>query len=138
MTENKNRSMELPELQTRTLTGDGDSDVIRLRYGIFARDNFGYFVVLNCGRVIAVVVPDGEAILTYLQKEGWTLSSILLTHTHWDHVVGLEDVLERTGCELIAPVGASSVSATRRVKDGERFQVESVTVEAINTSGHSE
>ncbi len=88
--------------------------------------------------MIAVDVPDGEAMLACLEREKWTLSSILLTHTHWDHVAGLEDVLKRTGCELIAPAGAFGVSADRWVKDGERFQVVNLSVAAMDTSGHSE
>lgn len=126
------------KLQTSTLISSGATGVCRLHYGIFSEDNFGYFVELDGGKVIAVDVPDGEAMLACLEREKWTLSTILLTHTHWDHVAGLEDVLERTGCELIAPAGASGVSAERWVKDGERFQVGNLSVEAMDTSGHSE
>lgn len=125
-------------LQTKGLSADGKNRMPRLHYGILARDNYGYFVELNGGIVIAVDVPVGEVMMDCLERRGWTLSTLLLTHTHWDHVVGLEDLVERTRCTLIAPGGASSVSADRRVKDGEQFVVENLTVEAIDTSGHSE
>lgn len=126
------------ELQTRTLIDEGGSGRARLHFGIFRGDNFGYFVETGGGKVMAVDVPDGEAVSACLEREKWTLSTILLTHTHWDHVAGLEGLLERTGCECIAPAGTSGVSADRRVKDGEQFRVENLTVQAIDSSGHSD
>lgn len=133
-----NRHSDSVELQTVALGNGEGGGAPRLHFGYFSGDNFGYFVEVREGVAVAVDVPHGARMLSCLEQRGWSLSAILLTHTHHDHVSGLEEVLERTGCELIAPAGADTVSAHRRVKDGERFQVESLTVEALNTSGHSE
>lgn len=42
----------------------------------------------------AVVDPawDGRAIANQAQKQGWTISHILLTHAHFDHVGGLAEL----------------------------------------------
>jgi hydroxyacylglutathione hydrolase len=109
-----------------------------LQFRLFSGDNFGYFLRMDERSVVAVDVPDGSEMAACLDREGWTLEAVLLTHTHWDHVAGLEELMSKTGCELIAPAGAAGVPVDRRVEDGERFQVGGLRVEAMDTSGHSE
>jgi hydroxyacylglutathione hydrolase len=50
----------------------------------------------------AVIDPawDGAAIVQIAGREGWTISHILLTHSHFDHVGGLAAVKEMTGAPL--------------------------------------
>jgi hydroxyacylglutathione hydrolase len=50
----------------------------------------------------AVIDPawDGAAIVQIAGREGWTISHILLTHSHFDHVGGLAAVKELTGAPL--------------------------------------
>src|SRR5262245_38553761 len=46
-----------------------------------------------------VIDPSAEAsiILDAIKREGWTLRAILLTHTHFDHVLALGEVKAATG-----------------------------------------
>jgi glyoxylase-like metal-dependent hydrolase (beta-lactamase superfamily II) len=48
---------------------------------------------LNTGQA-AVIDPswDGRAIAEHVSRQGWTISHILLTHTHFDHVGGLGEL----------------------------------------------
>ena len=50
----------------------------------------------------AVIDPGYEAdeILHTAEKLGLTIESILLTHTHFDHVGAVEQLVETTGCDL--------------------------------------
>lgn len=43
---------------------------------------------------LAVVVDPGSApeVVEYLEKEGLSLWSVLITHSHWDHVTGLPEL----------------------------------------------
>jgi hydroxyacylglutathione hydrolase len=52
----------------------------------------------------AVIDPawDGGAIATQVENKGWTISHILLTHTHFDHVGGLAELKERSGAPIYA------------------------------------
>lgn len=45
------------------------------------------------GQTAVVDVPDAAPISVELNKRGWTLSEVWLTHHHWDHIDGLPDLL---------------------------------------------
>jgi glyoxylase-like metal-dependent hydrolase (beta-lactamase superfamily II) len=56
--------------------------------------------LLGCERTkkAAVIDPSwsGELIADKAEKEGWTITHILLTHSHFDHVGGLAELKEKT------------------------------------------
>ncbi len=53
----------------------------------------------------AVVVDPGQAapVLDYLQEHGLTLTNILITHHHNDHVGGVPELVEKTGATVYGP-----------------------------------
>jgi hydroxyacylglutathione hydrolase len=57
-------------------------------------DNYA-FLIHNpmTGKVALVDVPEAAPILHALSAHGWTLSDVLLTHHHGDHIDGLPDLL---------------------------------------------
>lgn len=61
------------------------------------------FILGNSASRTAVLVdaPDNAPlILQSLEREGWQLSAILLTHAHWDHVRAVRGVKEATGAPI--------------------------------------
>lgn len=53
-------------------------------------DNYAFLIKDDAsGRVAVVDVPDAAPIQSALNQTGWTLTDVLLTHHHWDHVDGL-------------------------------------------------
>jgi glyoxylase-like metal-dependent hydrolase (beta-lactamase superfamily II) len=50
----------------------------------------------------AVIDPawDGRAIVAAAEDDGWEITHILLTHTHFDHVGGLQETKEQTGAPI--------------------------------------
>lgn len=79
---------------------------------------------------------DGDPMLEVVRKEGLQVTSILLTHTHGDHILDLDRLKEKTGatayvCEKEALAGAESFSP------GKTFSIGSLSVETRLTSGHS-
>ena len=55
------------------------------------------------GACAAVDAPEEAPILKALDEAGWTLSEIIVTHRHADHVQGIEPLKLRTGCRVVAP-----------------------------------
>ena len=63
-----------------------------------------YLLACTATGQAAVVDPawDGRAILSQATGHGWTISHILLTHSHFDHVGGLAELKELTGAPIYA------------------------------------
>lgn len=59
--------------------------------------NFSYLILDWESRIAAIVDPqkDLSGVLADLEREGFTLGQILITHTHPDHTAGLPDLLAR-------------------------------------------
>ena len=73
------------------------------------------------------------------EREGTEITHILLTHHHWDHVFGMEDLAERFG----APILANELTAelldgkvTETFTDGDEIKTGNLVVKAIHTPGH--
>lgn len=64
-------------------------------------DNYAYIIHDPASGATGVVdVPESAPIIEALTAEGWTLSDIFLTHHHYDHVDGVEDLRAATGAAV--------------------------------------
>ncbi len=67
-------------------------------------DNYGYLVHdADSGRTAAIDAPDAAAIEAALERRGWTLDDILITHHHADHTDGIPKLVERFDASVIGP-----------------------------------
>ncbi|MEM1372452.1 MAG: MBL fold metallo-hydrolase, partial [Pseudomonadota bacterium] len=84
-------------------------------------------------------VPEAGPILAELEARGWRLTQIFLTHHHWDHVGGLNEVLAVHKAQVI---GAAADAGRLPPLDHTLAEADSVsigTVEGtvIDVSGHT-
>jgi hydroxyacylglutathione hydrolase len=103
------------------------------------QDNIGVLIHdATTGACAAIDAPDEEAILAALAKKGWTLSDILVTHRHSDHVQAVEALKSRTGCRVVAPVKAREAvpSADLWVREGDGVLVGTLEARILETPGH--
>ena len=65
-------------------------------------DNYAFLIHdASSGATALVDAPETAPILAALKTQGWTLSHVLLTHHHWDHVDGLADILATQPAQVI-------------------------------------
>ena len=68
------------------------------------RDNYAY--LLHCtktGATAALDPSEAEPVLAAAAAKGWTISHVLNTHHHWDHVGGNGGIKAATGARVIGP-----------------------------------
>jgi hydroxyacylglutathione hydrolase len=102
-------------------------------------DNIGALVHdPNTGACAAIDAPEEGPILAALAETGWTLTDILVTHRHNDHIAAVEPLKRRTGCRVIAPAKARAAvpDADAYVQEGDTVLVGDLQAEVWDTPGH--
>ena len=72
--------------------------------------NFVYLVGDPETKEAAVVDPSWNvpAILSQLKEDGYRLTHVLLSHGHYDHINGVEDIVDQTDATVCAEKSTSS------------------------------
>ncbi|WP_181701344.1 hydroxyacylglutathione hydrolase [Chthonobacter albigriseus] len=88
---------------------------------------------------VLVDAPDSAAIADVLNRRGWRLTDILITHHHHDHVAGLADLKAVSGARAIGPAAEADriPGLDVTVSGGDSLQVGPYRVEVIATPGHT-
>ena len=99
--------------------------------------NFSYIIGDETNKRAALVDPAWEVdkLLQMCKEMGLTVSYVINTHSHHDHVGGNLQVTRRTGAKVVAHV-SSPVHKDIPVKDGDTIKVGNISVEVIHTPGH--
>lgn len=65
-------------------------------------DNYAYLVRdEGSGEVAVVDAPEAEPIMAALDARGWSASQIWITHHHFDHVDGVEALVQKYGARTV-------------------------------------
>lgn len=101
-------------------------------------DNYAVLVKAPGADAVLVDAPDAAPIAEALDRRGWRLGAILITHHHGDHVVGVPD-LAGPGVAVIGPKAEADriPGLTRTVAPGDRLDVCGLDVAVIATPGHT-
>jgi len=103
-------------------------------------DNFGYLIHdPQSLKTAAIDAPEAGPIMKVLQREGWKLTDILVTHHHADHVGGIAELKKTYGCKVTAPhdQGSAIPEVDVRVAEGDTVQVGALTARVFETPGHT-
>jgi hydroxyacylglutathione hydrolase len=100
--------------------------------------NFTYILTDEDNRESAVIDPSWELekIFAILKKNGWKVKYIINTHTHFDHVLGNEQVAEVTGAKIIQHRNSTRFKDIP-VEEGQIIPVGKVMIRILHTPGHS-
>ncbi|HSK02104.1 MAG TPA: MBL fold metallo-hydrolase [Kofleriaceae bacterium] len=101
---------------------------------------YTYLVADPAARVAALIDPVLEQVdrdLALVRELGLTLTHVLDTHVHADHVTGAGRIRERTGARTCASkAGAPCVDA--QLVEGDVIRIGEIAITAIATPGHTD
>ena len=103
-------------------------------------DNFGYLIHDPATKATASIdAPEAAAIIRALEQEGWTLTDILVTHHHHDHVGGIAELKQKYGCRVVAPHDQTTAIAhvDLRVANGDVVKIGDLLARVLETPGHT-
>jgi hydroxyacylglutathione hydrolase len=103
-------------------------------------DNFGHLIHDTATRSTASIdAPEAGPIIAALEREGWNLTDILITHHHGDHVGGVAELKQKYGCRIVAPHDktAKIANVDLRVANGDIVKVGNLLGRVLETPGHT-
>ena len=118
------------------------------QFEIGSMKNFIYLVLDWNTKKAAIVDPqkDLHEPLQALSQNGFELTTILLTHSHHDHIAGVSPLLVKYPNLTVRvgvldlhrlPKATHAVPGLKTLTDGEHVKVGELTLMAIHTPGHS-
>ena len=107
-------------------------------------ENFVYLIEDRASRRAAVVDPawDVAEVLKLARQHGVEITDILLTHSHHDHINGIEDVLRENDAQLHllkaeARFWGASLNMPTLHHGGDRIMLGETEIEVLHTPGHT-
>jgi glyoxylase-like metal-dependent hydrolase (beta-lactamase superfamily II) len=121
-----------------------DIEIFQTEVGLLS--NLNELIAHKASLECAVVDPAYEVdrLLREARARKWRITALLVTHTHHDHVDGVEEMVRATGAPVY--VGAGEVEALRLaapsakvvpLAGGERIRLGTVEIETLPTPGHT-
>lgn len=97
-----------------------------------------YIWLLTRGAKATVVDPgDAAPVMQRLLQRHLTLTDILVTHHHADHVGGVAPLAQATGARVIGPRNEAIPARDVALGDGDRIDVLGMTIDVLDVPGHT-
>src|SRR5437762_9575512 len=127
-------------LAFRPCESHGDNMAAEIRLFPCLTDNFGYLIHDPAtGATASIDAPEAGPVVKALEREGWTLTDILITHHHGDHVGGVAELKQKYGCRVVGPHDKSARIAhvDLRAAHGDVVKVGGLLARVLETPGHT-
>jgi hydroxyacylglutathione hydrolase len=105
------------------------------------KDNFGVLIHdSTSGATAAIDAPDADAVIAAAASQGWSVTDLLITHHHADHVQGAPGLKARfPNLKISAPAKEAQKIGGVDVKlvEGDYAHVGEIAAKVIETPGHT-
>ncbi len=103
-------------------------------------DNYAFLIVKD-GKAAVVDVPEAAPILSEIENRGLSVSDVIITHHHDDHIQGLDALKAGLGTDVRVIGGAADAhrlpSLDLAVGEGDTIDILGAEVQVMDVSGHT-
>lgn len=95
---------------------------------------------IHGGTDVVVVDPgDADPVIAAIEKYGWKLRAILLTHHHYDHTGGIEELTQLADIPVYGPAHESIKELTHPLTEGDQLNFDTIGIQlkVLDTPGHT-
>ncbi|GGG76737.1 Zn-dependent hydrolase [Corynebacterium pelargi] len=132
--------MGLGALHFLSMEENSSNTTILDQISVSDMDNNCYLLVRGDQALLIDAADNTEELLALAKRHNATITAVVTTHQHWDHVRALEELLERTQATHIAPApDASALPAEVDIalEEGDALDFEGLQLEAHILRGHT-
>lgn len=104
------------------------------------KDNYIWLMRSHNQQYAAIVDPgDAAPVLEALKQYQATLSAILITHHHWDHTNGINQLLEHYSVPVFGPANETIPGLTHPLKENDHIELPnlSLDLQVLDIPGHT-
>lgn len=80
---------------------------------------------------------DAQPVLHYLQHHQLQLAGVIITHHHWDHTGGINDLLAHFPVPVYGPDSPRIPQVTHQLSEGETLTLPDLRLEVLAVPGHT-
>jgi hydroxyacylglutathione hydrolase len=99
-------------------------------------DNYIWLITTIEG---SIVIDPGESskIINFLKEKQLNLKAILVTHHHFDHTGGINEILFHFPVDVFGPFNNGIENINKKLKDGDKVSIIGIEFEIIEIPGHT-
>ncbi|WP_367605762.1 hydroxyacylglutathione hydrolase [Legionella sp. W05-934-2] len=102
------------------------------------QDNYIWLLVDNQRQCVCVDPGDAKPVLDYIRQHQLSLTAIVLTHHHFDHIGGVSDLLSQyPGTPVYGPHDSRIPQVTHALSEGDRINVLDIDFTILSIPGHT-
>ena len=100
-------------------------------------DNYIWLLEDGAGQAAVVDPGDPDAVLAALKARDLNLDTILITHHHFDHTGGIEQLKAATSCRVFGPQNPAITGIDHHLSEGDQVTIFGQTLQVIAVPGHT-
>ena len=103
-------------------------------------DNYIWTIVHSKNRRAVIVDPgESEPVLNLFEQQNLTLTAILITHHHWDHTNGIQQIIEKYPVPIYGPLKDKISLCDHTLNDQDTIELSDVelTFKVLEIPGHT-
>ena len=99
-------------------------------------DNYIWLIEEN-GKATVVDPGDAEVVNNCLKEKNLELENILITHHHFDHTGGVEQLKKSHECNVFGPHDSPFKGVEKKLKENDEISIHGSTFKIIEVPGHT-